>query len=147
VHDSVDNSVCASVDASVDDSMRASVDASRSSRHPLNARADLSDWHRIFGGQLWVGGWYAWGNAHVDFMLDALRLDIGRQQELKARAYAATAMSACWWYPTTHFVIVSERPSSIEWEGTPVVGKRNELKRAAWTWTDSEGKRCEWSVP
>jgi hypothetical protein len=73
-------------------------------------------------------------------MLDALGLDIGREQELRARAYAATAMAACWWYPTTRFVIVSERPTVI------AKTKGGQLQHARWEWTDANGKPCTWDV-
>jgi hypothetical protein len=61
---------------------------------------------------------------------DLLRLELDRDIELRARAYAATAMSACWWWPHRQFVLVSERPSKLviedsrlklaEWEGWKV---------------------------
>ena len=135
---SVDDSVRDSVDASVDDSVRASVRDSVHASVGAGSKADLSEWWRIFGGQFWVGGW-GWGNAYVKFMLDALGLDIGREQELKARAYAATAMSACWWFPATKFVLVSERPALIEKHANDT------LKRARWEWLDANGPQS-WEV-
>jgi len=49
------------------------------------------------------------------------------QIELRARAYAATVRSACWWWPHKDVVFVSERPRvlrikkgtlrRVEWEG------------------------------
>ncbi len=156
VHDSVGDSVGASVDASVGDSVRDSVGASvgDSVRDSVDAsvRASVRDsvgasvrdksrskiateikkhfgnqWHNWFGGQLWVGGWYWYGDPSVTtFMLDVLRLQLDRQQELRARAYAATAMSACYWWPGRTHVIVSERPHTIEKRGD------GRLKRIAW---------------
>jgi hypothetical protein len=59
-------------------------------------------------------------------MLDVLGLDIGKELELGVRAYAACAMSACWWYPTQGVCFVSERPRELikHADGT--------LKRATW---------------
>jgi hypothetical protein len=75
--------------------------------------AVLDNFWKYFGGQFWVGwGWY-WGPSSVSFYLDELRLDIGREMELRARAFAATH-HACWWWPGRDFVIVSERPRRIE---------------------------------
>jgi hypothetical protein len=76
----------------------------------------------------------------VSFALDVLRLDIGRDQELKARAYAAALSSACWWWPHRDFVIVSERPTLIDKHSN---GK---LREARWEWVDDDDKRCTWSV-
>lgn len=120
-----------SVHASVSDSVSASVHGER-----IDCTVYVNNY---FGGQFWVGGW-GWGNAYQTFMLDVLGLDIGLIQELKCRAYAATAMAACWSYWTTDFVIVSERPSTIR--------KRSDgtLEIAEWTWTDADGRACRWAV-
>jgi hypothetical protein len=128
----VDDAVGGAVDDAVDDAVRGAVgdavggavgdafgDAVRGAvrgavgdRRTPAAQAVRNNWYRYIGGQFWPG-WY-WGSAYVTYMLDVLRLDIGRDLELKARAYAATIKSACWWWPHKQFVIVSERPSKIE---------------------------------
>ncbi|HEY1814867.1 MAG TPA: hypothetical protein VGG74_21115 [Kofleriaceae bacterium] len=146
---SVDASVHASVDASVDASVRASVDASVDdvgSRREIAValKQQINDrWFHRFGGQFWSGYGYYWrwgGPPSVTFALDVLRLDIGREQELKARAYAATHASACWWWPGKTFVIVSERPSLIEKH------KNGKLKVARWEWIDARGNAQHWEV-
>jgi len=127
----VGRSVGRSVGDSVDDSVAASVRAS--------GTKDLDQWHLCNGGQFWVGlPW--WGSASVSFALDVLRLDIGREQEIRARAYAAALSAACWWWPHRDFVIVSERPTLIEKHSS---GK---LKEVRWEWIDDRGKHCAWSV-
>ena len=127
---SVGDSVGASVGDSVGDSVGASVDCTGFYNH-------------YFGGQFWVGWGYGWmwgGPSSISFALDVLGLDIGKIQELKARAYAAMCSSACWSYWTTDFVIVSERPSLIRKKSD------GSLEIAEWTWTDKLGKACRWSV-
>jgi hypothetical protein len=76
--------------------------------------AVCSAWARYIGGQFWVGGWY--GHAYQSFFLDACGLDIGENLASRARAYGATAKSACWWWPHREFVMVSERPRVIRRE-------------------------------
>ncbi len=85
-----------------------------------------SEWFRYIGGQFWVGWWYWWGPASIAFAIDVLRLDIGREMELRARAYATVASSACWWWPHGEFCIVSERPHTLE------KNENGRLKIVAW---------------
>lgn len=80
------------------------------------------------------------------FALDVLHLDIGREQELRARAYAATHESACYWWPGRTHVIVSERPSALRFDRPPKPGERRQLIEARWDWVDGDGKKCEWVV-
>ena len=74
------------------------------------------------------------------YMLDVLGLDIGRDLELRARAYAATVESACYWWPHRQFVIVSERPTVLERK------KNGDLKRVRWEWESQDGKPAHWEV-
>jgi hypothetical protein len=46
-------------------------------------------------------------------MLDLLPRDT-LHIELRARAFAACCMSACWFWPHSDFVLVSERPRRLE---------------------------------
>jgi len=142
------------VRVAVDDAVRVAVrDAVRGAVHsavgsarrsdlasPVWSRQDHNNLKQIqsqrgyswLGGQFWPG-WY-WGSAYVMYMLDVLRLDIGRDLELKARAYAATVKSACYWYPTTKFIFASERPATIENGG------------GTWRWADASGVEQTWTV-
>jgi hypothetical protein len=150
LHESVSASVHASVDASVDASVGNSVGASvgnsvgNSVHDSVNASVnvsvrDLEQWHLYNGGQFWVGRYWC-GPASVSFALDVLRLDIGKEQELKARAYAAALSSACWWWPHRDFVVVSERPTLIDKH------PNGRLLEARWEWRAENGKSCQWSV-
>lgn len=59
---------------------------------------------------------------------DVCGLALPPRVELAARAYAATCMSACWWWPGRDIVTVSERPHALEFHDA---GRRR-LKRVAW---------------
>jgi hypothetical protein len=73
-------------------------------------------------------------------MLDVLGLDIGREQELKCRAYAALNSSSCWSFWTQEFVIVSERPTLLK--------KRSDgtLEVVRWEWIGERGEAASWEV-
>lgn len=96
------------------------------------AVADL--WRRYLEAQFSVGSWW-WGPAAVSYALDVLRLDIGRDMELRARAYAALCESCCLIWPHREFAILCERPSELELEGpgeTLEEMRRQRLVRVAW---------------
>ena len=108
----VGSQVGSQVDSQVD-SQVGSQDSFGFSERELTAIRDK--WVNYIGGQFWVGDWAWWGSPCMSsFALDVLRLDIGREIELAARAYAATASSACWWMPLRDVIFVSERPSEIK---------------------------------
>ena len=64
------------------------------------------------GGQFWGGGWY-YGGAWTSFFREVCDLELPGDLWDRGRAYEATMQSACWWWPTTHYVIACERPSRI----------------------------------
>jgi hypothetical protein len=143
VRDSVSTSVDVSVDASVvrvRTSLRTSVGTSVGGVNSRVGDGDLAGWHQYQGGQFWVGGWCWWSPAAVSFAIDVLRLDIGEDLELRARAYAATMSSACWWWPHRDFVVVSERPTLIDRHAS------GELREARWEWVSDDGELCSWGV-
>lgn len=72
-------------------------------------------WTRYIGGQFWAGGWW-WGPAWTSFFREVCDLELDGDLWARARAYEATVESACWWFPHTDFVIVSERPTAIHRE-------------------------------
>jgi hypothetical protein len=91
-------------------------------------------WWRYIGAQLWSG--LRWlGPAAVSYALDALRLDIGRDLELRARAYAALCESCFLIWPHKEFAVLCERPRVLELSGpgeTVEQMRRQRLIRAAW---------------
>jgi hypothetical protein len=75
------------------------------------------------------------GPAAVSYALDALRLDIGRDLELRARAYAALCESCFLVWPHREFAVLCERPRVLELEGpgeTVEQMRRQRLIRVAW---------------
>lgn len=87
------------------------------------------------GGQFWVG-WYWYGPSSASFIIDVLGLQLAPEMELRARAYAATAQSACWWWPHSDFVMVSERPLNINRDAN---GRLHSATGPAISWPDGWG--------
>jgi len=136
VHDSLRDLVAASVRASVHDSVADSVGASVRDITKAVFSMISQSWHRYIGGQFWVGGWY-WGSpAYVSFFLEVCGLDLSKEMNERANAYAATAESACWWWPHCDFVMVCERPVRIERDEQ---GRLHSLTGKAIEWPDGWG--------
>jgi hypothetical protein len=74
-------------------------------------------WPYYLGGQFWPGGWY-WGPAFTSFFREVCGLALQGELWERGKAYEATVESACWWYPHRDFVMVCERPVSIQRELT-----------------------------
>ncbi len=86
-----------------------------------NPRRLFSDWHRYIGGQFWVGG-YGWGPAFLSFFRECCDLELEGDLWDRSIAYEQTCQSACWWWPHTMFVIVSDRPNQIHLEKVDAFG-------------------------
>ena len=78
-------------------------------------RAVRSQWGQYLGGQFWAGGGW-WGPSWTSFMREVCGLALPGDLWDRGRAYEATVQSACWWWPHTQFVMVSERPTAIHRE-------------------------------
>ena len=127
-----DSAVSSAVRSAVSSAVRSAVRSAVSSAPKLGEVWQKIQW-QYQGGQFWPG-WY-WGPAYVSFMLDVMGLDIGRDLELKARAFQAVCQSQCYWWPNQKFVIASERPTLIE-----------PGKRARWEWVDEQGQPQFWEA-
>jgi hypothetical protein len=93
-------------------------------------------WTNHIGGQFWVGGWY-WGTpSFVSFFTDVCGLELSTEMQARAKSYAGTVESACWWWPHRDFVMVSERP---EWIDRDDQGRLHSESRAAIAWPDGWG--------
>jgi hypothetical protein len=93
-------------------------------------------WAALFGGQFWVGGWY-WGSpAYVSFFTDICELELPEKIRRSAEAYRGSVESACWWWPHSEFVVVSERP---QWIDRDEQGRLHSVTRRAIQWPDGWG--------
>jgi hypothetical protein len=91
-------------------------------------------WRRRFGAQLWVGAYWLIV-ALASYALDVLRLDLGRDLELRARAYAALCESCCLFWPHRDFAVLCEKPRTLKFRGkgeTPEQMCWQELVVAEW---------------
>jgi len=126
VDDAVRSPIDEAIEMYVDSLLR---DASRDERW----REYLSIlWLHHLGAQLWVGlQWY--GPACASYVLDVLNVDIGRYNELCARAYIALCESCCLVWPNKSFAVLCERPRVLEFRGDADNGPDwQELARAEW---------------
>ena len=101
VGDAVDGAVGHAVSEAVDEAVSGAVSG-----------AVGGDWVRYIGGQFWVGGWY-WGPAYQTFFRDVCGLQLPSDLSARLDAHIEIVSSACWWWPGSDFVMVSERPSII----------------------------------
>ena len=77
----------------------------------------LRGWYYYIGGQFWAGWSLSyWGPAYLSFMREVCGLELKGDLWARGRAYEGTVESACWWYPSTRFVMACERPSAIHLE-------------------------------
>jgi len=146
----VDGAVGGAVGGAVDGAVRGAVggavrDAVRDAVHQAISRS----WNSYIGGQFWVGGWCCWGPAYTSFFRDVCGLGLAGDLWDRARAYEATAESACWWWPHRRFVMVSERPLEIHRElvdpARPSGPRSHRLHRddgPAIVWPDGWGLYC-----
>lgn len=81
-------------------------------------KAVKSMWHLYIGGQFWVGGSWFWGAAWTSFYREVCDLELDGDLWDRAIAYEKTIKSACWWWPHSEFIMVSERPLAIHRELT-----------------------------
>ena len=87
-------------------------------------------WHYWFGGSLWQG-WNAW----VSFFTDVCELDLGDVNK-RAKAYAETSLSAGYWWPNKDFIMVCDRPTEINRDGS---GRLHSENGMAIRWIDGWG--------
>lgn len=71
-------------------------------------------WHQYLGGQFWPATY--WGAAYTSFFREVCSLELMGDLWNRGRAWEATVESACWWWPTTRFVMVCDRPKVIHLE-------------------------------
>ena len=73
--------------------------------------AVVGSWWRYLGGSWWL----SW-QAYTSFFRDVCGLQLPDDLWDRDQSYAAAQSSAGWWWPHSHFVIVSDHPSEIHTE-------------------------------
>ena len=68
--------------------------------------------HNWLGGQFWVGGWY-WGNAFSSYFIDYCKLEVSDDIRERFEIYKALNSSVNYIWCNKDFVMVCERPKSI----------------------------------
>ena len=68
--------------------------------------------HNWLGGQYWVGGWY-WGNAFSSYFIDYCKLEVSDDIRERFEIYKALNSSVNYIWCNKDFVMVCERPKSI----------------------------------
>jgi hypothetical protein len=132
LRDSVHEVLCAVVSDAVSNVADASMSDTMMNDMMRPEVRDL--WWRYLGAQFWVGLWW-WGPSDIEFALDVLRLDIGRNMELRARAYFALCESCCLVWPHRDFAILCERPHTLKLSGPSETLEQMQQQgfvRAAW---------------
>jgi len=87
-------------------------------------------WHYWLGGSFWQG-WNAW----VDFFFEVCDLD-NDEAKRKFQAYKKTSISACYWWPNKHFIMVCDRPTEIN---LATNGRLHNTNGMAIKWPDGWG--------
>lgn len=108
VRGAVDDAVGDAVDGAVRGAVRDAVEGAV--KEVIKQR-----WNYYFGGQLWPGG-YWWGGAFTSFFREVCGLTLEGDLWDRGRAYEQTIENACWWYPHRDFLMVCERPTTINRE-------------------------------
>ena len=88
-------------------------------------------WTNYLGGQFWP----AWP-AYMSYFREVAGLALGGNLWDRSIAYEQTCASAGWWFPTRRFVMVSDRPASISYEGSPAGNRLHNETGPAIAWRD-----------
>ena len=119
VRASVEDLVVASVRASVGDSVVASVGDSYENNIAKTIKllaveyGVKTSWNYWLGGQFWVGGYWYWGVAFVNFFFDICKLKLSKDIMERAKALRKVSESVNYIWPNRDFIIVCARPTEI----------------------------------
>ncbi|MGH2613095.1 MAG: DUF6745 domain-containing protein, partial [Rhabdochlamydiaceae bacterium] len=111
VRDAVDGAVDGAVGDAVHDAVRDAVKTAIAIAQKVNV--SLS-WHYWLGGQFWVGYWWYFGVATVNFFFDICKLQLSKDIMERAFAYRKVCESVNYIWPNSDFVIVCARPVYID---------------------------------
>ena len=88
-------------------------------------------WSNYLGGQFWA----AWPS-YTSYFREVAGLELEGDLWERAIAYEQTSASAGWWFPHKRFVMVSDRPASISYEGSPAGNRLHNEHGPAIAWRD-----------
>ena len=136
VDDAVRDAVHVAVDDAVDDAVHGAVgvavrDAVDDAVRSAVKKHKLVFWHYWMGGQFWC-----WWSAFESFFREVCDLDLGKDIETRAIAYADTAQSASYWWPNRDFIMVCDRPIRILKDNR---GRLHSNETMAIEWSDGWG--------
>ena len=72
-----------------------------------------TSWNYWLGGQFWVGGYWYWGIAFVNFFFDICKLKLSKDIMERAKALRKVSESVNYIWPNRDFIIVCARPTEI----------------------------------
>ena len=114
IHEAIYEMVRGAVHGAVHEAVHEMV---RGAVHETVHRTVSGMWSKYIGGQFWVSGYY-WGAAFNSFLREVCGLELPGDLWERGRAYEETMQSACWWWPHSQYIMVSERPRCIHRELT-----------------------------
>lgn len=135
VHDKVTNAIGEVVNAEVRANMKSVIPSVMESGIGIEAmKGDpglgLSNWYKYIGGQFWV----TWP-AFWSFFDEVCGLKIPHELTQLMQNYCMAQKSSGWWWPHSHFCMVSDRPAWIDLKN----GRLHSDSRAAIQWRDGWG--------
>jgi hypothetical protein len=133
----VDGAVDGAVRGAVRDAVGGAVDGAVQTAINIARKANVSlSWHYWLGGQFWVGYWWYYGVAAVNFFFDICKLKLSKDIMARALAYRKVCESVNYIWPNRDFVMVCARPSHIDRDEN---GRLHSLTRMAIQYPDGWG--------
>jgi len=124
VNSAVNSAVGLEVGSAVYSAVRSAVDSAVKSKEKIF-------WHEWLGGSLWAG-WYS----IESFFREVCNLELKKNIEESAMAYAETVQSAGYWWPNRDFIMVCDRPKVIKRNNRGALHSENSM---AIEWIDGWG--------
>ncbi len=121
----VGDAVYGAVDGAVDDAVRGAVGDA------VGGAVTSISWHYWMGGSLWAG----W-QAYIDYYLSVCKLELSIDIKNRAKAYMDAQMSAGYWWANAQFIIVCDRPDTINLDD---LGRLHSDDGIAIRWQDKIG--------
>ena len=115
VRDAVGDVVGGAVRGAVDGAVDGAVGGAVKTSIAIEQKAGVTlSWHYWLGGQFWVGGYWYWGVAFVNFFFDVCKLKLSKDIMDRALAYRKVCESVNYIWANRDFVMVCARPVHID---------------------------------